>query len=263
MATLKSINDLDSSPYNLCQISGVLHHFDVEYLQAMSDCYTRERMFIPEHTLLDGLHRWYFTFSLNYYFAQALPNLDTLAKTWTARAFGDHWEDIYTRFEELLEVKDEDNLQLICYFVGFCGGEHEEERLRRVFRAYIEKTAFAKLSRVIGDVLPSLGNSVACAGILLDVEQEMIEMTGRLELKDARWKEMLTFYPEMDAPWDIIQEIFDEHPQWQNILNELRAQREMASRSGIENGGLTVVPEAVADEPVSPLDSRLIFFLTS
>jgi hypothetical protein len=262
MATMKSIRDLDSSPNNLCQISDVLHHFDAEYLQVWSYYYTPECIFIPEHTLLDSLHRWYSTFSSNLDLDSSL-DVNSPAMTWTARAFEDHWEDIYTQFEELLEVKDEKNLMLICYFVGVCGDKSEEERLRRIFRVFVQKTAFAKLSRVIGDGLPSLGNSVACAGILLDVEQEMIEMTEMLELKDGELKLKLTFYPEMGAPWDIIQEIFDEHPQWQNVLSELRAQREMASRSGIENAGSTIVPEAVADETVSRLDSISTFFLTS
>jgi hypothetical protein len=128
-------------------------------------------MFIPEHTLLDSLHRWYFTFSWNLDFDPLLDSkADPHIRAWTTRAFEDHWEDIYMWFEELLEVKDKENLRLICYFVGFCGDKSKEERLRKIFRAYVKKTAFAELSRDIGYDSPSLGKSVACAAVLLDIE---------------------------------------------------------------------------------------------
>jgi hypothetical protein len=92
----------------------------------------------------------------------------------------------------------------------------------------------------------------------------MIELREKLKVENEDLQMRLTFYLEMGAPWDIIQEIGDKHPQWKTVLCELQAQREMDSRSGMENGGPTVVLEAVADETVSPFkDSRSTFLLAS
>jgi hypothetical protein len=237
------ISESGSAPHTLSHDVKDMEHFEVQYLQAVSDYHTG-CSFLPEDTLFTNLGRFYYSWDLESRIVRecGLHSLKTQLKAWFSSMLKDYWGDIYAECEELFRANNEGLLALISTVVREVGGKEETERLRTIFKTHVKETALATVSRVHGGDVASPGDPVAFATALLAVEQEANKMWTKLELSMVDNDDREDSEDQRTDPTrKIIEEIIDEHPRWHDAMDKLRSRSPGTAHRGStpERGGST------------------------